>query len=406
VASLVLLIPAGVIADQPNGHPVIAGAAQAGSSVPADGDCQECHYCDSPTQWNRCLLRTCTRGRTGGQQGGTGDDRGPEVIILDRLDGDYLPVPFDHAGHARMADMGDGCETCHHFTPEGKEQPRCGACHDSTANGTDIYKPGLKGAYHQQCMSCHRDWVDETDCSVCHMARANGKATVNMEGSVTRDDLVGRAHPPIPEPDTDFYGGEPADAAGPAVVFRHEEHVQRFGLTCVECHREPSCARCHSQDRKTQEASTREEHHRPCIKCHKADMNGASDDARCSRCHWENGAPLPARFDHARVGWPLSRYHRSLGCRECHAHVPFVRESKECGSCHSDWSPSTFNHRVTGQALDEIHVEHDCADCHLEGKFAVPPACTECHDAADDGIGFPARRPGPLAEPDNSPGAD
>ena len=44
-------------------------------------------------------------------------DTGPKVVILNELENEYEPVPFDHLAHARMAQMWSGCETCHHYSP-------------------------------------------------------------------------------------------------------------------------------------------------------------------------------------------------------------------------------------------------------------------------------------------------
>ena len=75
-----------------------------------------------------------------------------------------------------------------------------------------------------------------------------------------------------------------------------------------------------------------------------------------------------------------------------------------CNACHGGWSPSTFSHRVTGQVLDKNHAEHDCDVCHVERRFDRPPTCDNCHEE-EEGITFPAKRPGPpvggvMGEPD------
>jgi hypothetical protein len=36
--------------------------------------------------------------------------------------------------------------------------------------------------------------------------------------------------------------------------------------------------------------------------------------------------------------------------------------------------------------------------CHREWRFDRPPTCDECHEEEDDGVAFPAKRPGPIAE--------
>jgi hypothetical protein len=117
---------------------------------------------------------------------------------------------------------------------------------------------------------------------------------------------------------------------------------------------------------------------------------------KCDRCHWREGTPKPGPFDHGTTGRPLSRFHQGKSCRVCHKEVPFAGLTRNCDDCHGDWSPSAFDHAVTGQQLDENHADQECEVCHLEGRFDRPPACSECHDQEDDGIAFPAKRPGPF----------
>jgi hypothetical protein len=125
----------------------------------------------------------------------------------------------------------------------------------------------------------------------------------------------------------------------------------------------------------------------------------ARESDRCQRCHWKEGQPKPEPFDHASTGWPLSKYHQGRICRECHVGVPFMKLDRDCNRCHSDWSPTTFDHRVTGQILDENHAEHDCDVCHVERRFDRPPTCDDCHEE-EEGISFPAKRPGPRSSGD------
>lgn len=387
--------------EAPPGHPP---AREGGAILEKvdDPDCRACHLCDAPTPQNRCLRR-CLRPR----RADLPHDRGPDVVVLNQLEDAYLPVPFDHKGHADMAEMTEGCVICHHHTPEGEEHPACRTCHPVSDAEADIDKPALRGAYHQQCLNCHREWINERDCDICHREKAgrltNGKAVTTP----TKDDILSMMHRPIPEPDTDIYS-KSLPITQTQVIFRHREHTHRFGLRCVECHHERSCTRCHTREREQKQPRTLAEHHGRCIRCHKRDMNLTGRQAgRCGRCHWQEGQPKPESFDHASTGWPLDRYHEGKSCRECHTRVPFGKPGRECKACHSQWSPATFDHRVTGQLLDENHNESECEECHTDHRFDRPPACDNCHDAEDDGITFPARRPGADVrfEP-SSPGAE
>jgi hypothetical protein len=348
--------------------------------------CSSCHTCDNPMPGSLCL-RACIRGAAWEEA----EKRAPDLVILNELEALYLPVPFDHRGHAEMAEMTQGCVVCHHHTPEGAEHPACKSCHEVSPVREDMRKPSLKAAYHRQCLSCHREWSHETACGVCHPPKAGLGGRNPRMGIPSKDDIIGTMHPPIPEPDVEIYETKHLFRAGTNVVFRHKEHIHRFGFRCVECHREDNCLRCHEEGREhTQEVKTLEEHHNPCVTCH-----DVVDPEKCGHCHYEEGKPEPPRFDHANTGWPLDRYHKQKGCRDCHVAVRFVKLDRECNSCHSDWEPDSFDHAVTGQLLDSNHEDIDCADCHADRKFDSPPRCDECHEE-EEGIVYPAKRPGPL----------
>jgi hypothetical protein len=371
-----------------------SGSHAAGVAGSEESECRGCHTCNQPTPERRCLP-LCTRHRMH-----THKARGPDIVIMDELESAYMPVPFDHKGHAAMAEMTQGCATCHHRTPIGEQPPACKTCHDASAAGTDMHKPGLRGAYHQQCLNCHRQWMNERDCDACHPSKDGVPARSAQEEELTKDDILLRMHPPIPEPDTDIYQGRNVRKTDTKVLFRHGQHAHRFGLKCVECHHERSCTRCHRKEGETQRRRTLVEHHRPCVQCHKSDMDLAGRQAgRCATCHWREGTPKPEPFDHSDTGWPLKTYHQRISCRACHTSVPFTPLNRDCSTCHEDWGAETFDHRVTGQALDENHADQDCESCHIDRRFDQTPSCNECHDEEDDGISFPAKRPGPVVKP-------
>ena len=363
-------------------------------------DCLDCHTCAKPTTEDPCL-RACNRPREAAAIEQLEHGNVPEgVILLDMLssvedvEDHFGPVPFDHSGHARWAEIAGGCALCHHYTPEGATHPACRSCHEIAFKHEDISKPGLKGAYHRQCMGCHREWSHSTACDACHLSRVGAEGTGKTPETFTKDDVMGKMHPPVPEPEVEIYQTKYKERTGTKVIFRHAEHTQRFGFKCAECHRGDSCARCHEAGKEhTQLVRTLEEHHNPCSDCHVTDD---PEEEECEHCHWEEGKPKPERFEHASTGWPLSRYHQKNTCRACHKGVKFVKLERECQACHEDWAPDNFAHSVTGQTLDENHVEVDCEECHIDSKFDVPPTCDECHDE-DEGISFPSRRPGPAA---------
>ena len=347
-----------------------------GSQVASGSSCGDCHTCSTPTAKAPCL-RPCPRGSK--TVISHSPNEGPSVVVLDQLSNLYVPVIFPHKLHAQMAGMGEGCSACHHHSPAGHIAP-CRECHGGPFNPENLGQPGLKGAYHRQCMSCHREWSHDTECSVCHAKKTAETAVVKITDTT---DIMGMLHPNIEEPVKKVY--QTTWNKGTLVTFHHKEHIDLFGLKCVDCHKEESCARCHTTEEKPQRVKTVEEHHKPCASCHKMD--------KCDLCHAKretNG------FTHVRTGWPLGRYHQSLSCRACHASGQKMGKlDRNCISCHSDWALGTFNHSATGLSLDETHKQVDCGDCHLERKFDQKPSCANCHD---DGRVYPESIPGSSAE--------
>lgn len=117
-------------------------------------------------------------------------------VVIDNLAGRFEPVSFDHELHDSYAN----CVECHHHTVGAPpsdltclpchrsgivgEPIRCQACHhvdrfshsyleelDATTQ-YHIDTPGLLGAYHLNCISCHEViGTGPTDCRGCHDAK-------------------------------------------------------------------------------------------------------------------------------------------------------------------------------------------------------------------------------------------
>lgn len=118
------------------------------------------------------------------------EDSIPETIVIDVLSKDYQPSRFPHrkmvqaiserVEESQMArvfhtDQAGLCAGCHHNSPNTLEPPKCGSCHSKNGPDTEIRsdgRPGLKGAYHGQCITCHQKMeitsVAATDCAKCH----------------------------------------------------------------------------------------------------------------------------------------------------------------------------------------------------------------------------------------------
>lgn len=124
----------------------------------------------------------------------------PESIELGSIAEMYEPVVFDHAAHVLMVET---CSFCHHHTTgTTPEKGNCSRCHQAGEETSSVAcvdcheqkrfsaqnlkslesdpllfhvgKPGLKGAYHQNCISCHEQIGAPTGCQDCHARNDKG----------------------------------------------------------------------------------------------------------------------------------------------------------------------------------------------------------------------------------------
>ncbi|MCP4631358.1 MAG: hypothetical protein GY855_00420 [candidate division Zixibacteria bacterium] len=109
----------------------------------------------------------------------------PVVVSIDVMTDKYLPVEFPHElmvnslieidKQSNLANYFHGsddkiCQGCHHHSPTGEKPPKCINCHNEPFNTDNLHKPGLLGAYHQQCIGCHQrmNITLAVDCVECH----------------------------------------------------------------------------------------------------------------------------------------------------------------------------------------------------------------------------------------------
>ena len=121
-------------------------------------------------------------------------DDAPETVEIDSLAEMYEAVTFDHAAHVTMV---ESCSFCHHHTTgSAPENETCSRCHQEEEEASSVSciecheakrfsaqylnqleenpllfhvgKPGLKGAYHQNCIGCHEKIDGPTGCQDCH----------------------------------------------------------------------------------------------------------------------------------------------------------------------------------------------------------------------------------------------
>jgi hypothetical protein len=326
-------------------------------------DCSDCHTCEHPSKAHPCLKAICPRHEA---MEDLEAGLGPATVILDELENLYAPVNFDHKAHAEMVKLSGGCEICHHFTPPNQEHPACIDCHPTSIIHEDLAQPGLKGAYHRNCMSCHQEWDVDTACEICHEKKVPGQATVVHTES---------HYQPIALEELLLFATGYAE--GDTVPFHHRNHSVMYERDCSECHQEQSCTRCHVQGRELHPMGepTETDFHDTCYGCH--------HEEPCSDCHGRDADDL---FEHADTGWPLKVYHSNLHCRGCHGEKgQFKKLTPVCENCHpKGWRPDTFDHQQTGVALGDVHGELECEHCHVDGAGEAP-SCDGCHD---DGRGY------------------
>ncbi|MFH0727495.1 MAG: cytochrome c3 family protein [Pseudomonadota bacterium] len=113
------------------------------------------------------------------------DNEIPEKVVIKNLSEEYGAVDFPHrkivktlvnnikdnklAGYFHSPE-GAICKGCHHNSPLSKKPPQCGNCHAATEDVKNPLKPGIKGAYHLQCIRCHNIMkITKVDgCTKCH----------------------------------------------------------------------------------------------------------------------------------------------------------------------------------------------------------------------------------------------
>jgi hypothetical protein len=90
---------------------------------------------------------------------------GKPMACADCHEGEVDPKGFDHVKHFEY----DSCASCHQV--QSTKELACGHCHKTPFDKDNLAVPGLKGAYHDQCMGCHRKNGVANSCETCHKKR-------------------------------------------------------------------------------------------------------------------------------------------------------------------------------------------------------------------------------------------
>lgn len=161
------------------------------SSNKEDESCLKCHMAstiekektiDPEMEKNLAVDLLKSRNLTAGVYD---DNEIPEKVIIKNLSQEYGAVLFPHrkivktlvnnikdnklAGYFHNPE-GTICKGCHHSSPLSKKPPQCGNCHAEIQDVKNPLKPGIKGAYHLQCIRCHSimKMTKVDGCTKCH----------------------------------------------------------------------------------------------------------------------------------------------------------------------------------------------------------------------------------------------
>ncbi len=89
--------------------------------------------------------------------------------IIKKVEDRYQPVRFMHKKHAAVI---NDCTTCHHHKgadPKARDLEKCSTCHRKAFDPRVPDRVGLKAAYHNMCMNCHKEMrKGPVGCLGCH----------------------------------------------------------------------------------------------------------------------------------------------------------------------------------------------------------------------------------------------
>jgi len=119
----------------------------------------------------------------------------PKKVVIKELEDRYEPVEFPHRKifqvmkkklkGSKLAEYfhpveATLCQGCHHNSPASGTPPKCASCHGKPFNEKYLFMPGLKGAYHRQCMGCHDKMgipkPANVECAECHLEKKQQQA--------------------------------------------------------------------------------------------------------------------------------------------------------------------------------------------------------------------------------------
>ncbi|MFW5739553.1 MAG: sulfate respiration complex hexadecaheme cytochrome HmcA [Myxococcota bacterium] len=159
-----------------------AGCHHVMEQSPLDGSCQKCHTGPLANTAPDTLPEPSLPPVQLEQLPPTSQDFPAELTLEYMPGGDYGPAKLPHRLIVERLDRiarNDGlaarfhgnvetlCAGCHHHSPVGMRPPKCASCH--AADNEEVRdRPGLKAAFHRQCIECHQQMDIKAGCTDCH----------------------------------------------------------------------------------------------------------------------------------------------------------------------------------------------------------------------------------------------
>lgn len=159
----------------------------------SDQTCKKCHVVPNKTDTfplnreKRESLALNFVKTTNTKQLKTSPQKIPETVTIGGLSDKYQAVNLPHGKiiNTLKNGMKDNrlsayfhndssiCAGCHHNSPASEKPPACASCHTKRWDASKPDRPGILGAYHQQCIGCHNamEIMQEADCAACHKSK-------------------------------------------------------------------------------------------------------------------------------------------------------------------------------------------------------------------------------------------
>ena len=309
--------------------------------------------------------------------------------------------------NGKFAGLGKDCASCHINDYNRTTNPNhkgagfpttCVTCHNTSAwlgakfDHNTATKFPLTGFHiNVSCQQCHINGKfagTSTDCASCHINNYNNTTNPNHKAAGFPTNCA------VCHTTSQWLGAK----------FDHSR--TRFPLTGF--HANVNCSSCHINGRF---AGTPTD----CASCHinnynntkNPDHRAAGFPTNCAVCH-TTSQWLGAKFDHSRTAFPLTGFHVSVSCQQCHINGKFAGLGTACANCHlanynnttnpshkaagfpttcatchntTAWLGAKFDHNTaTKFPLTGFHVNVSCQQCHINGRFVGTPAdCASCH---------------------------